>query len=155
MLAMFLAMPLTVASAQLCNAQYVPATYENRPPAAATAPMLPSSTANNAFDSQSMAAPGFMAVPSTPAPPSLDAPSLQGHTNGTIGPPGLDTTFISEVEPTPSANNQWIAMIAMALVASLAVLLGRRKKSCVWALGATTAAIMLIAGVAWGTFGLH
>ena len=147
-LSMLLAMPLTVTIAQTCNAQYIPRTIYDVRHGSARAPMLPSAATGSGGDvfDQSMIG---------------RAPALQGYSNGTIGPPGMPASITMAAMPpdikgvpAPSSDKQWIGVIAVAMAALFAFLLGRRKKSCVWALGASTAAIMMIAGLAWGTFGM-
>ncbi len=118
-------------------------------------PMLPGAT-NSTIGPQGEDATDVMG---TTAPV---APMLQGETNGTIGPPAspmatVPTPLRMESIPTRRIGQAESAAIIGAALGCLGLsmfFLIKKKKAAFWTLGALAAAILAIAGFAWGTFGM-
>lgn len=87
------------------------------------------------------------------------APQLQGATMGTIGPQGEEPTYIEGVNTSsaqvimtefPRMEQVTITGATLSMSALLALFLLRKKKAAMWSLGATSAAVLLVSGFAWG-----
>lgn len=162
-------------SSATANAQYQP-THEYRP---ATNPVSrhqvtrgtkpiplppasrPTETNNNSYPTNN----GYYAVthsnaPDTPAPMYQKegrAPILPGATNGTIGPPGGDTTSImgvmtaGTVRVNHSPSYAWLVPVSVCSVAAVMFALTMRKKrGALWVLGGCAALILIVGGFLFG-----
>lgn len=95
------------------------------------------------------------------ATPSVgSAPQLPGATNGTIGPPGGDATFISKrSEGLMVKRNVFeecpAAVFTVPVVALAVFLLVRRKRSSMWEMGTVASVILALSGIAWGVLMFH
>lgn len=94
------------------------------------------------------------ASPSMPITPDA-APPLYGETNGTIGPPSLESTSIASdgSYAEGSQNNVALALVVSFLGSSIFLFFRRlkqEKKNALWIYGSVAAAVLMIVGFVWG-----
>lgn len=134
---------------------------ESSEPGAMGQPMLPGAT-NSTIGPQGGDATAVMGT--TALPLQGAAPLLEGETNGTIGPPASPMATVPlgmSINDVPDSKKPIGKTESAAIIGAAVGCLGlsmffliKKKKAAFWTLGALAAAILAIAGFAWGTFGM-